>query len=57
MKETKVDISEVYAFFQCPECNNTTKVSFTNIINVGNPICDVCDNDMELVQNEGVILT
>lgn len=39
--------------FDCPKCKAKTKVSFTEILDVGTPICAACDKEMELSSEEG----
>ena len=48
-----VDLYSVFATFRCPNCDKEIPVSFANVIEVGTPICDSCDWEMELANNKG----
>jgi len=48
-----VDLDKVIGRWSCPECEKEIDVSYTNIADVGNPVCSDCDSEMELVNSIG----
>ena len=41
-------LDEMRADWQCPECGLIVSHSYLAMTEVGNPVCDNCDEDMEL---------
>ena len=44
--------------WKCPECGETTEISYDWLAEHGGPVCDRCDCDMELQpesQNDGSV--
>lgn len=54
-----LSLDNIGARWECPTCHSQLDWSYANIVDVGNPICENCDNDMdmELIEDSGWIYT
>jgi transcription initiation factor IIE alpha subunit len=46
--ENPIKLSNVYGLFHCEDCQTTQRWSYTDLVELGTPICPVCGEDMEL---------
>ena len=43
---------EIKRLWQCQTCDNSAKLSYDELADVGSPICTDCDEEMELTEEE-----